>query len=344
MRVREFTTNDTAAWEEFVRRCPAATVFHRLPWRDVIAGVFGHTPAYLLAEDDAGVQGVLPLFVLRTRFFGTMAVSLPFLNYGGVAAANDEAAAALLAEAERIGRESDCAYVEFRHRQGVPAAQALPTNDFKVTSILLLPPDEETLWTKKLHQNVRNKVRKAEKNGVRIETGVQLLDEFYYVFSMNQRDHGTPVLPRRWFAAVREAFGDDARFYVSRHGGRPIGAKLVIDFRDTCHFIWSASTRKGNQYAPVPAMNWAALRDALARGMKRVDFGRSTKDTGSQQFKKYWGVEIEPLYWQYHLLTRTEMPGLNPNNPKFALAIRVWRRLPLFLTHWIGPRLARDLP
>ena len=161
---------------------------------------------------------------------------------------------------------------------------------------------------------------------------------------MNQRELGTPVLPRRWFARVLDAFGDDARVYVAHRQGRAIGAKVVLDHGDTCHFIWSASTREGNAHAVVSAMNWRALREALARGLAKVDFGRSTKDSGSQQLKKHWGVEIEPLYWQYHLLTRAAMPGLNTSNPKFEFAIRVWRRLPLFVTRWLGPRLARDLP
>jgi len=31
---------------------------------------------------------------------------------------------------------------------------------------------------------------------------------------------------------------------------------------------------------------------------------------------------------------------LSPNNPKYSRAIRTWRRLPLWFTQWLGPRLA----
>lgn len=344
MRARTLTEHDEQAWAEFVESCPQATLFHRLPWRRVIHDVFGHRPEYLLAENEQGVQGVMPLFILKTRFFGTIAISMPFLNYGGVAANDDRAAAVLLAEAEQVGRRRGCQYVELRHRYPVSAAAKMPTNKFKVTGVLDLGEGAEAIWQSKLHQNVRNKIRKAEKAEARVEFGHQSLDEFYQVFLANQRDHGTPTLPKRWFVRVLQAFPDRARLYLVRREGRAIGAKFVIDSGDTCYFIWSSSYHSENRYAPVPAMNWAAIQAAAARGLAWIDMGRSTVGSGGEHFKKYWGVQNEPLFWQYHLLTGEEMPGLNPTNPKFDLAIRAWRRLPVGVTRLLGPFLARDLP
>ena len=36
---------DRARWEEFVHRCPDATFFHRIGWKDIIEGCFGHQHA-----------------------------------------------------------------------------------------------------------------------------------------------------------------------------------------------------------------------------------------------------------------------------------------------------------
>jgi hypothetical protein len=38
------------------------------------------------------------------------------------------------------------------------------------------------------------------------------------------------------------------------------------------------------------------------------------------------------------------LPDVNPDNPKFAAAIRLWRRLPLPLTRMIGPAIVKYLP
>ena len=38
------------------------------------------------------------------------------------------------------------------------------------------------------------------------------------------------------------------------------------------------------------------------------------------------------------------MPQLNVDNPKYKLAIDIWRRLPLWVTRIVGPPLARVIP
>jgi FemAB-related protein (PEP-CTERM system-associated) len=344
MRIREAGSKDLTAWDRWVDENPVATLFHRAGWRRVIQRATGHRPVYLLAEDEHGLQGVLPLFVISTWFFGRFAASMPFVNYGGVAAASEHAARALLERAASVGRQRGCGYVEFRHRRLQPGATELPTSLRKVTSILDLTPGTEDIWTGSLHQNVRNKIRKAGKKDVTIGSGPDHFDAFYDVFAIGQREHGTPVLPKRFFTEVVRAFGEQVNVYAAYREGRPIGGKLTIDHGDTRYFIWSASPRAANAFAPVPAMNWRAIEDAAAKGLRRIDFGRSTAGSSSEHFKKYWGVETEQLYWQYHLLARDEMPGLNPANPKFEQAIAIWRRLPLWVTRVVGPWLSRQLP
>ncbi len=344
MRVREFAEGDRAAWDRWVAASRFGTVFHDIAWRDIIAETMRHRPTYLLAEDDGGICGVLPLFILRTRVFGTMAVSLPFVNYGGVAADSEQAATALLDEARAVAASHGCKYVEFRHRHLPLGASELPTNTFKVTSVLDLSGGAEHVWKTKLHQNVRNKVRKAGKNGVVVHSGPGELGAFYEVFAVGQRNHGTPVLSRRFFEKMIDRLGDAVHVHVARFEGRPIGGKVTVDFGDTRYFIWSASLREANRYAPVAAMNWHAIEDAANAGLQKIDFGRSTEGSSSQSFKKYWGVETEQLYWQYHLLAGDRMPGLNTGNPKFEMAIRIWRRLPVWLSKIVGPLLARLLP
>ena len=37
------------------------------------------------------------------------------------------------------------------------------------------------------------------------------------------------------------------------------------------------------------------------------------------------------------------MPNGNPLNPKYAVLIALWRRLPLFVANTLGPRISRGL-
>jgi hypothetical protein len=42
--------------------------------------------------------------------------------------------------------------------------------------------------------------------------------------------------------------------------------------------------------------------------------------------------------------TSTSAPELNPDNPKFALMIALWKRMPVWLSKIIGPLIIRNIP
>ncbi|MBX3423905.1 MAG: FemAB family PEP-CTERM system-associated protein [Pirellulaceae bacterium] len=341
VRLLQSATEDLHRWDRYVLAHPEATMFHLSSWQMVIQRALGYQPSYLLAEQSGAVVGICPLFVLRTRLFGTFAVSLPFLNYGGIVGDSIQIQQALLDQASDIGRQADCRYIELRQRY--PLQLDLPRDERKVGSFLSLEGGTEQVF-KRLHQNVRNKVRKAEKNEVIVQSGPECLKDFYAVYSRNLRDLGTPVISPRFFAEIQRAFPDTCRVYRAVRHGHTIAAKFVVFDANTCYFVWSASIRDQLQYAPVQLMNWRAIEDAIGVGCQTVDFGRSTRGSSHEEFKKFWGVQAETLPWCYKLLSQTEMPGLAKENPKFSLAIEGWKRLPLPISRLLGPPLARLLP
>ena len=343
MNVVEYSEERREQWQRFVRDAPNATLYHRIEWREIIRRTAGHDPIYLMAFEDRDLYGVLPLFLIGSRLFGRMLVSMPFLNYGGVCATNASAEDVLLEAARETADRLRVKYVELRHLHSLTTP--LPSNMFKVTFLIPLEDDPDEVWKRALHSNVRNKVRKARKEGIQVESGPHLTGDFYEIYSHNLRDLGTPVMPESFFQSVVSTFGEQARVYVARLEGRPVGAKLVLFDKDAVHFVWAASIRRFLRLGPTPLLNWEALKDACLRGMRVCDMGRSTKGSGPEQFKKYWGGQEKQLYWQYLLPEgMTELPGLNPTNPRFSPAINTWKRLPLFVTRKVGPYLAVNLP
>ena len=59
---------------------------------------------------------------MRSKIFGNFLISLPYLNYGGLLCKNEEAAAALLDEAEKIRRSCRATHGEMRHVARRPPA------------------------------------------------------------------------------------------------------------------------------------------------------------------------------------------------------------------------------
>lgn len=88
---------------------------------------------------------------------------------------------------------------------------------------------------------------------------------------------------------------------------------------------------------------WSMLSDACERGAPVVDFGRGTKGSGSHRFKTQWGGEEVALYWYYLLPAGAELPALRHDKPKYRFAEACWRKLPLWITRVLGPRLIRKL-
>lgn len=80
-----------------------------------------------------------------------------------------------------------------------------------------------------------------------------------------------------------------------------------------------------------------------ARGLRVFDYGRSKQGTGSYAFKKNWGFEPKPLFYEYRLYRRDSIPQNNPANAKYRLFIGAWRRLPIGVANWLGPFIVRTI-
>jgi FemAB-related protein (PEP-CTERM system-associated) len=337
---------DAFAWDAFVNRQRGATGYHEWKWRRVFDRAFGHQSVYLTARrhDRIGrrrdrIVGVLPLVEIKSLLFGRTLTSLPFLNYGGVVSDDASIDRALMEAASTIARERRCRHVEVRHL--ARRFPDLPCKQHKVTMQLCLEPD---IW-ELLDRKVRNQVRKARKSELMTDSGgAELLDDFYRVFSRNMRDLGTPVYARRFFEEVLDAFPTRTRLHVVRLHGAPVAAGLTYRTRSTVEVPWASSIRDFNALCPNHLLYWGIIERALADGCNVLDFGRSTPGEGTYKFKEQWGAAPIPLHWEYQLMSTGALPDTSPKNPKFHLAIELWKRLPLAVAELVGPRIVRAIP
>jgi FemAB-related protein (PEP-CTERM system-associated) len=342
---------DAAVWDSFVDRHPDATVYHLSGWTDLIQDVFGHR-AERLAVVETGtagsaaagepVVGVLPVVFFQTPLFGRFATSMPFVNYGGVAADSPEAAALLLETAVAGAQARGASYLELRHAQRVFTAN--PYQAHKVAMVLPLLSDSEAQWNG-LDRKLRNQIRKAEKSGFAVRIGgVELLDDFHAVLAENMRDLGSPVHGRRLFERILTAFPGRSRLFCVSLGGVPVAASLVLWHRDRLEVPWASALRRYNALCPNLLLYWEMLKFGIDRGFASFDFGRSTPNGGTFHFKKQWGAQPQQLFWEYWLAEGATLPDRSPSNPKFSAVIALWQRLPVFVTRALGPILVRNIP
>jgi serine/alanine adding enzyme len=327
-------------WDDYVQRHAQSTVDHLWRWRGVLADVFGHRAEYLAARRDSQIVGVLPLVLVRSRIFGRSAVSLPFLNYGGVLADESSVGEALVQSASAMSRDFGASHLELRHADRT--FPELPCREHKLALTRPLPATADELWSS-LDRKVRNQVRKAQKEKLAtVAGGTELLEEFYGIFSRNMRDLGTPVCSHRLFGATLAEF-QQAKVFVVRLGPRALAAGISIRFRDTVLVPWASSLREYRHLCPNMLLYWAMLEDAIQGRAAVFDFGRSSPDSGTHGFKLQWGAVARPLHWEYVLLSGGTLPDHSPTNPKLQTAIRLWKAMPHSMASRLGPLIARHL-
>lgn len=340
---RTLEATELAAWDSFVDKHPQASVYHLSVWRHIVSKAFGKRWYLVVALEDGVIRAGLPLVHMQSYLFGNSLVSMPYVNYGGLLTDETWLAKLLLRHAVMLGKRLGTRYLELRHLEN--HYPQLPAREDKVSMWLSLPDTAEALW-KSFKSKLRSQIRKAEKNnlGIRIG-GVELLEDFYTVFAHNMRSLGTPVYGREIFRLILDTFPDASRVVsVIGEGGRPLAAGLLLGYRDRLEIPWASSLREYNHLQSNMWLYWNCLKYACEHGYGIFDFGRSTADSPTFKFKVQWGAKPVPHYWHYHLEGATELPRLDPRNPKFRLAINFWRCLPLSLTRLLGPAIIKHIP
>lgn len=341
----ESRSEPSADWNRFVRAHPAASIYLLSDWSLLAREVFGHEAFFIEARTgDGELAGVLPLVQQKSLLFGNFATSVPFFNYGGALSASSSIASQLMRHAQQLGASLGCDYVEFRDAQPREGEWQVRTD--KVTMILDLPADFATL-SKQLGAKLRSQVKRSERESPTTRVGgLDLMADFYAVFCENMRQLGTPVYPRRFFESILKRFPQEAAIVVVDRAGKPAAAAFLIFAAGRAEIPWAACRADDKPLGFNMRLYWEVLSVAVARGCTSFDFGRSSADSGTFQFKKQWGAQPVQLYWHRWERSRSGSEAGAPMaaSRKMQLAISVWQKLPLSLTNTIGPWVSPHLP
>ena len=341
--IRLATEQDAPVWDAYVNGNPHRTIAHLWRWRPILERSFKLRPQYFIAHTaDGRLVGVLPAALMSSSLFGKFLISMPWLDYGGPLADDDATAKLLVDSATAKAKELNCRFFEMRavHHRLSDMTEKTDKRQFHLD----LTAGEEAVW-KSFDAKARNQVRKAEKSNLSCAFGgKELLDDFYAVFAYNMRDLGTPVWPRSLFEEIFAHFGQDVEIVVVKLEKKTIGAGLLLHYGKYAGVPSASSYREYRELCPNNLMYWEVIKHCITRGSNVFDFGRSSEGAGTFNFKKQMMRQPVEQIWQYKLLTIDALPEMNPNNPKYKTAIAVWRKLPLFVTNWLGPKIVTKLP
>ena len=322
---------DKLKWEWLIGNAPGVSLYHRLPWIELLSRAYGFSfsLAYV-SKDGIPLAGCL---LARTKYpFGRRFVSLPFSDACAPLALNGEAADELLA-ALTVQGPAKAAY-EIR---GVKGPWPWHTIDCFANWTLELGHPLRML-ERGLAVNFRRNVKRALERNIRIErgSGLSYLRRFYKLQLESRRRQGVPPQPWRFFKLLHEIFAPPGNLdvWIALEDEEDVACIVFLIDENLVHYKWGAR-RADRQACANHLLFWTAIEE-FARWKGVVDLGRTdVRNHGLMRFKKELGAQLSPTPFSFY----PQLPGQISSEVvtgKRRVAAEILRRLPIFVTRTLG--------
>jgi len=323
-------------WDSLVKQHPESQIFHSAAWARILSLAYRHSPYYLAAFGDSGIESIFPAMEIASRITGRRGVSLPFSDACPPLHFTDPAPGTALDGLLKIGYERDWRFL----RVSMPATGA----DSSSTSascychwLDLSRPQGDLLA--RCTGSVRRAIRKAQDGGVAIkpETSSEALRSFYNLHCQTRRRHGIPPQPWKFFDSIyRELILPGKGFiFTAQKDFRTIAAAVFLLWQDKVFYKFAASDLASQHMRPNNLIIWEAIRFFAARGIQKLHFGRTDlTDLGLRRFKLGWGSKEETLQYRKFDFHSRRWSVIKP----WASGTHneIFHRMPLFMNRLAG--------
>lgn len=283
-------------WPSLVEAHAHASVFHSRGWLEALKRTYGYSPvAYTTSPPGEDLENAIVACEIRSWLTGRRLVSVPFADHCELLADSPLHRNAIVAELVRGVDARRWRSVELR-----PLTSDLPDthragngSEFCFHSVDLRRPLGE-LFDRLHKDSIQRKVRRAEREGVRLESGTseEQLQQFYRLLLLTRRRHQLPPQPIAWFRHLIECLGERMSVALALHGDRAIAALVLLRHGDTLVYKYGASDASAHNLGGMPFLFWEAIADAKGRGLRTFDLGRTDLDNpGLTTFKDRLGAE-----------------------------------------------------
>lgn len=167
--------------------------------------------------------------------------------------------------------------------------------------ILNLEKTEEEIL-RDASQGFRRKLRKAEKEGILVETSTdpKVVKTFYQLEVEHAKRQGFVAFSEEFLTKQFEAFAknDEVIMYTAKKDGEILAENFMIFYGNEASYHYGVSSPLGNKYSAAPLLHMKAMEEARRRGIKRYNLWGivgldETKHRfyGVSEFKRSFGCE-----------------------------------------------------
>jgi hypothetical protein len=166
------------------------------------------------------------------------------------------------------------------------------------TYVIDLDIEADELWSN-VSSKHRNRIRKAQKEGVRIERGVQYTDIAYDLMKNTMLRSNKTFQSHAKFKRLADSLGDNLEIFVALLDGQLQGCAAIPYSNYSAYCLYAGSIENLTNGA-MNLLHWEAMQYFKSLGVKRYDFvgARISPKPGSrlegiQAFKKKFGAEMK---------------------------------------------------
>lgn len=328
-------------WDELLLQTPDHSFFHTSVWAKVLRDSYGYIPLYFAILGSGGIRALIPVMEVNSFLTGKRGVSLPFTDFCDPIIDEGIQLQDVLEDIVEFGRKCGWKYVELRGGQN-HLTSTLPSSSYYNHTLELCGDAEKRFQG--FRKGTKSSIKKAEKEGVavKIQTSLDSVKEFYRLSCITRKHHGLPPQPYSFFEKVH-------RYVISTGFGivnlawyknSCIAGGIFFSFGDSAIYKYGASDREHQHLSANNLIVWKAIEYYVNLRLKSLCFGKTNlENEGLRIFKRGWGAKESALhYYKFDLRTNAfvkSRPLVSGVHNQF------FRRLPPFLSRWVGAALYR---
>ncbi len=301
--VHEAQDSDAAAWNAFIDASAEASPLARYEWRDVLRESYNLKTHYFIAERDGRVAGTLAAYETK----GILGEKSFYSVRGGFVPGDAAAGSALL---DRIQRSGEIAFWS----RCVVGSGWTPLSDREPSQVrstvqLTVEGDPDRIWSN-LRDKARNMIRRAEKEQLRVVSGLDQVGILAEQYQSNMLRLGVPIHSRRYFQSAVQHLRAHSEILVAWRERTPIASMLLHYGRDVACYPVQNAVLEYRALAPVQLLIWHAMKCCAARNIRLLDMGESRQASPVFQSKvNFGGTPRDVFYYELPPATGHRAPG-----------------------------------
>ncbi len=317
---------DVPEWDKLLLSNPQSTFFHSQSWARVLFDTFQYTPLYFTAVLSDRLSALIPIMEIKSPLTGLRGVSLPFTDICEPIIDDPVTFDDVIATVLRYGEKSRWKTFVLSGGKRFLLSKT-PSRKF-YTHVVDLTRDEDQIFSSFRSSTKRN-VNKALREGVEItmSTSIESMSEFYRLYAVTRKRHGTAIEPFPFFENVYKHIISRGKGIVAlaSYENSFVATAVFFHFGKSVFYQFGASDRNTQHLRPNNLIMWEAIRWFLQRGYESFSFGTSEYDNnGLRQFKNGMATSEETTgYYVYSFRKRDFIFHRSLQSPRKRKVLRI---------------------